>query len=97
MKVVYDLQRSGYYMKVRNVGHAPMLAHAEAHALIRAVKRGGAKRVTLYADRRLCKACRNQLGLLAEYLKIEKLYLIDVDYPNAYHIRAFTFKTKGWL
>jgi RHS repeat-associated protein len=86
MEVIQQLQTRGYFQNVTNIGQAPMLAHAEAHALMRAVERTGARSITIYSDRTVCRACRTQLHLLAEHLGVTELRVFEAGNPLPYII-----------
>jgi hypothetical protein len=87
MEVVQQLQAKGYFKNVTNIGQAPMLAHAEAHSLMRAVERTGAKSITIYSDRQICRACQQQLGLLADHLGVTELHVYEMGNPVPFVIR----------
>ena len=87
MDVVAELQAKGYFKNVTNIGQAPMLAHAEAHALMRAFNRTGSKNIALYVDRPVCGACRRQLGLLADHFGIDNLKIHELGNPTPIPIR----------
>ena len=86
MEVLQQLQTRGYFRNVTNIGQAPMLAHAEAHALMRAVERTGARSITIYSDRTVCRACRTQLHLLARHLGVTELRVFEAGNPLPYII-----------
>ncbi|MDW8244743.1 MAG: RHS repeat-associated core domain-containing protein [Thermogemmata sp.] len=87
MKVVQQLQAKGYFKNVTNIRQAPMLAHAEAHTLMRAVERTKARNIMIYSDRQVCRACQQQLGLLADHLGVTELRVFEMGNPVPYVIR----------
>ena len=90
MEIIRQLQAKGYFQNVNNIGQAPMLAHAEAHALMQIMEATGASQIELYVDRSLCGACRRQLGLLADHFGITELNVYELGNSRSIPIRPRT-------